>query len=82
MEIEKENKIKPENEELTRRPKKVAQTKKTYNKTYYEKHKAKVYELLYKQVLCEACQNAYSQHYLSKHRKTKFHLNNIKNNQA
>ena len=49
-------------------------TKQEFNKKYYREHKREIYEIMYQQVLCQACNKEYSRHYLSKHRKSKKHI--------
>ena len=45
-------------------------------KRYYEKNKEKIIEHLYERRFCEACQREYALYQLSKHRKSKKHINN------
>ena len=59
---------------VVRKPRKVGKSKQELNKQYYLSHRNKIYENQYKQVECKICKKTFSNHYLSKHRKTKGHI--------
>ena len=58
--------------------KKHPEKRKEYNDRYYLKHKDNIYENLYKMVRCDCCDKEYKNHYMSKHRKSNKHVNNMR----
>lgn len=53
----------------------MKKTKQEYNKTYYDKHyKDKIFVLLSAKICCPICEKEMTYSNLSKHKKTKKHL--------
>ena len=50
-----------------------------YNKTYYDKNKETILLHLNTKMYCEDCKKELVLHHMSRHRKTKHHLQNVDN---